>query len=183
VNTLSDALATDVEAGFIQLVERMRDGIYALALGLCGSPHDAEDVAQDALVRAYRALRTYSPARRRALHLKAWLAKIALNVWRNRIRGAKRERVELSDEWAADDADAPEARAERGDAARRLRRLLSTLPDRYRVALVLRHAYDLPYAQAARALGMPVGTLKANVHRGTRMLRAAYERQFGKDDR
>jgi RNA polymerase sigma-70 factor (ECF subfamily) len=143
---------------------------------LSGSPHDAEDIAQDAYVRAYRALRTYEPARIRALQVRAWLAKIALNVWRNRTRAARRETDELDERLPADSREAPEASAERTEGAHRLRCLLATLPERYRLAVVLRHAYDVPYAEAASALGIPVGTLKANVHRGTRLLREAYDR-------
>jgi RNA polymerase sigma factor (sigma-70 family) len=177
VNALTDALAADLDRGFSKLVDSTRNRLYALALSLTHSPHDAEDVAQEAYVRAYKALRTYSPSRIRAMQPRAWLAKIALNVWRNRTRGVCREAVELDERWPADPRDEPHARAERSSASRDLRALLSHLPERYRVAVVMRHAYDVPYAEAAAALGVPVGTLKANVHRGTRMLREAYDRR------
>jgi RNA polymerase sigma factor (sigma-70 family) len=177
VNTLTEALAADLDSGFSRLVDATRDRVYALALSLTRSSHDAEDVAQEAFVRAYKALRSYSPSRIRALQARAWLAKIALNVWRNRTRGIRREAVELDERWPADPRDEPHVSAERSAAARDLRALLSRLPERYRVAVVLRHAYDLPYGEAAEALGIPVGTLKANVHRGTRMLREAFDRR------
>jgi RNA polymerase sigma factor (sigma-70 family) len=177
VNTLTEALAADLDAGFSRLVDATRDRVYALALSLTRSPHDAEDVAQEAFVRAYKALRSYAPSRIRALQPRAWLAKIALNVWRNRTRGIRREAVELDERWPADSRDEPHVSAERSAAARDLRALLSRLPERYRVAVVLRHAYDVPYGEAAAALGIPVGTLKANVHRGTRMLREAFDRR------
>ena len=178
--TLGEALARDVDAGFSRLFERTQHRVYALALSLCRNGHDAEEVAQEAFLRAYRALGTYSPARRRALQAEAWMAKIATNVWRNRVRGNKRERVALDEQWP-DPAPGPHERAEKGDAARRLRRLMATLPDRYRLPLLLRYAYDLPYEGVARALGMPVGTAKANVHRGTRLLRSAYDAQARKE--
>jgi RNA polymerase sigma-70 factor, ECF subfamily len=175
VNTVGEALAAGLDEGFPKLVEATRDRVYSLALSLTGNPHDADDVAQDAYVRAYRALRTYPASRIRSLQVRAWLAKIALNVWRNKLR-TRRDAGEFDDRLPADPREAPDARAEGSDSARRLRALLSQLPDRYRLAVVLRHAYDLPYAQAASVLGIPVGTLKANVHRGTRMLREAYAR-------
>ena len=176
MNTIGEALAADLDGGFAKLVEGTRDRVYSLALSLTGSSHDADDVAQDAFVRAYRALRTYPASRIRALHVRAWMAKITLNVWRNKIRTRRSDLGELDERLPADPRDAPDARAEGSDAARRLRALLSQLPDRYRLAIVLRHAYDVPYAEAASSLGIPVGTLKANVHRGTRMLREAYDR-------
>jgi RNA polymerase sigma-70 factor (ECF subfamily) len=174
VNTLGQALADDLDAAFPKLVEATQDRVYALALSLTGSPHDAQDVAQDALVRAFRALRTYPAHRIRTLNVRPWLAKIALNVWRNRMR-ARRPDIAL-DELPSDPRDQPPARAERTETANELRALVARLPKKYRVAIVLRHAYGLPYAQAAAALGIPVGTLKANVHRGTKMLRDAFEK-------
>ena len=173
MTTVQDALCADLDDGFRRLVESMRDRVFAFALSLTNSRHDADDVAQDTFVRAYRALKAYAPARIRELKPKPWLAKIALNVWRNRLRSRHME-AELDDQWNADPDEAPDIRAERNEGAARVRALLQTLPERYRVAMVMRYAYDLPYAQAANALGMPVGTLKANVHRGTRMLRDAW---------
>lgn len=177
MTTIADALAADLDGGFPKLVEATRHRVYALALSLARSPHDAEEIAQDAYVRAYKALLAYPSERIRSLQLRPWMAKIALNVWRNRVRRPRREAETLDDQWPADPRESPDARAVRTDAARRLRALLVKLPERYRLAVVLRHAYDVPYAEAASALGIPVGTLKANVHRGARMLRAAYDRE------
>jgi len=174
VNSLADALAADLDDGFAKLFDATRDRVYALALSLARNPHDAQDVAQEAYIRAYKALRGFSASRLRALQPRAWLATIALNVWRNRTRSARRDGGELDERWPADPRDEPHAGAQRSSDARDLRALLARLPERYRLAVVLRHAYDVPYAEAAAALGIPVGTLKANVHRGTRMLREAY---------
>jgi RNA polymerase sigma factor (sigma-70 family) len=178
VTTLGEALAADVDAGFATLVDATQDRVYALALSLTRSDADAQDVAQDAFVRAYRALRTYDARRIKSINYRPWLATIALNVWRNRLRGARREGGPLEREPAADPRDSPSARVERAESAARLRELLHELPERYRVAVAMRHVYGVPYAEAARSLGMPIGTLKANVHRGTRMLKAAFEKRM-----
>ena len=177
MNGLAQALAADLDDGFTKMVDAMRHRVYALAFSLTRSPHDADDVAQETFVKAYRALASYSPARIRALQVRAWLAKITLNVWRNRTRGVRRDGGELDERWPADPRDEPHVRAQRSAEARDLRALLARLPERYRIAVVMRHAYDVPYAEAAATLGIPVGTLKANVHRGTRMLREAYDRR------
>jgi RNA polymerase sigma factor (sigma-70 family) len=178
VKRLEQALADDVDAGFERLVVGMQHGLYALALSLTKSHADAEDVAQEAFVRAYRALKNYDRRRILALRPRPWLAKIALNVWRNRLRGSREYASPMETERPADSREGPEARIERSDTARGLRALLETLPDRYRSAVVLRHVYELSYGEAALALRAPVGTVKSDVHRGMRMLRDAYARQL-----
>ncbi|HEV2476507.1 MAG TPA: sigma factor, partial [Candidatus Dormibacteraeota bacterium] len=81
---------------FERLVRDHQDRIYALGFALTGNRHDAEDVAQDTFIRAYKALATYSPDRIRDLKQKAWLHRIAVNVVRNRVRGVRPRMVELN---------------------------------------------------------------------------------------
>src|SRR5262245_21888208 len=82
---LAAALAIDLDGAFAQLVLSYQRRLFGFALRLCGSPQDAEEVAQDAFVRAYRALAAYPEDRVRTLRLGAWLTQIALNVVRNRV--------------------------------------------------------------------------------------------------
>ena len=155
---------------FERLVRDHQDGIYALGFALTGNRHDAEDIAQDTFIRAYRALATYPPERVRELKQRAWLHRIAVNVVRNRVRGARPRLVGLNGS-EPDQRSGPEAdvlqRAEVDEVAARV----ACLPRRYREAVVLRHVRDLSYAEVAAALGQPVGTVKANVHRGLKLLR------------
>jgi RNA polymerase sigma-70 factor (ECF subfamily) len=183
---LTDALATDLDRAFEEMVRRCGDRLYAVALRLTGSPPDAEEIAQDALVRAYHALRGYEPARIRAMALRPWLYRIAVNVARNRLRGKRPVLISLNGTHDADEAErvvepadggeSPEATAERREQGAELAALVVELPPRYRVAVVLRHVEGLAYAEIAEALEQPVGTVKANVHRGVRLLREALER-------
>jgi RNA polymerase sigma-70 factor (ECF subfamily) len=184
---LCAALARDLDGAFESLVRAYQHRIYGFALRLVGRPADAEEVAQDAFVRAYRALATYSAERIRTLALRPWLYQIALNVARNRIRDSATERrhtlvsLDVSDEEGApgridpedDPAGRPEALAEAGERQRELAARLGRLPARYRVAVVLRHIAGFSYAEIAALLDQPVGTVKANVHRGVGLLRAA----------
>jgi RNA polymerase sigma-70 factor (ECF subfamily) len=142
-------------------------------MSLCGRPDEAEDVAQDAFIRAYRALERYPAERRRELKPSAWLHRIALNVFRNRIRGRRPQMVVL-DGQLSDNARGPAELAELSSAREELRERLRLLPERYRVAVVLRYAQDLSYEEIATAMGRPVGTVKSNVHRGIEMLRREY---------
>ena len=177
--TLADALARDLDGSFETLVRSHVDRCHSIALRVLGNPHDAEEVTQDALVRAYRAIAAYPPDRIRALRLRPWLATIVVNLCRNRVRRAPGATTPLDPmleagfEPAASAADSPAVLAERSASRERLAALLAELPDRYRIPVVLRHVDDLSYAEVAEILGRPEGTLKAQVHRGLAMLRAA----------
>jgi len=176
---LLERLATDLDGSFEILVRSHVDRCHAIALRVLGNAADAEEVSQDALVRAYRALEGYPPERIRQLRLRPWLATIVVNLCRNRTRRASlpttRLDALLASGWepATDAADDPTDPVMRAADRERLATLLATLPDRYRVPIVLRHVDDLSYAELAEALGRPQGTLKAQVSRGLALLRAA----------
>ena len=158
------------ERAFERMVREHQDRVFALGYALTGNRHDAEEVAQDTFLRAYRALITYPPERVRDLKQKAWLHRIAVNVVRNRVRGVRPRLVELNGS-ESDHAPGPEAQAMRHAEMDELATRVACLPPRYREAVVLRHVQELSYAEAAEALGQPVGTVKANVHRGLKLLR------------
>jgi RNA polymerase sigma-70 factor, ECF subfamily len=164
---------------FERLVRDHQDRIYALGFALTGNRHDAEDVAQDTFIRAYKALATYSPDRIRDLKQKAWLHRIAVNVVRNRVRGVRPRLVELNGS-EPDLATGPEEDVLRKAEIDELAARVACLPTRYREAVVLRHVQDLSYAEVAETLGQPVGTVKANVHRGLKILRG--ENHGDRDD-
>jgi RNA polymerase sigma-70 factor (ECF subfamily) len=176
---LADALARDLDAAFEPFVRAHMDRCFSIALRVLGDPHDAEEVAQDALVRAYRALAGYETARIRDMKLRPWLATIVVNLCHNRTRRGRAATtpldplVEVGREPAAPGRDGPTALVEAADDRQRLAGLLAGLPELYRVPVVLRHVDDLSYAELAEILGRPQGTLKAQVHRGLAMLRAA----------
>jgi RNA polymerase sigma-70 factor (ECF subfamily) len=175
--SLTSRLADDLDGHFEQLVRTYQDRLYGFALRLVRSREEAEECAQDAFVRAYRALGSYPPERRRELHLRSWLYQIALNVVRNRVRRPALAAVQVATDFAARAEDEPEARALEKDGWSRMERALHALPARYKSAVVLRHVQGLSYAEAAEALDQPVGTTKSDVHRGLRLLREALDRQ------
>ncbi len=159
-----------VERLFERMVHEHQDRIFAASLALTGNRHDAEEVAQDTFLRAYKALLTYPPERIRELKQKPWLHQIAVNVVRNRVRGLKPRLVELNGS-EPDHAPGTEALAMRRIGLDELAVKVAGLPGRYRDAVVLRYVQELTYEEAADALGQPVGTVKSNVHRGLKMLR------------
>jgi RNA polymerase sigma factor (sigma-70 family) len=169
---LNQLLATDLDAAFEPLVRAYGQRLFAFAYAMSGNAADAEEVAQDAFVRAHRALRRYEPERLRELSLSAWLHRIALNVLRNRLRGRRPVVVPLDGELPVpDDAPGPERQVLGRVALRELARQVSRLPESHRAAVVLRCVQGMSYAEAASLLGQPEGTVKSNVHRGLATLR------------
>ncbi len=170
-------LASDLDGSFERLVRTHQDRLFTIALRLTGDRREAEEVAQDAFVRAYCALKGYEPDRIASLHLRAWLAQITLNLCRNRarVRHAPTEPLEADAPIEASPAwGSPEVEIDRSETTHRWAALLRGLPDRYRAAVVLRHVEGLSYGEMAEALDRPEGTIKAQVHRGLVLLREAY---------
>jgi RNA polymerase sigma-70 factor (ECF subfamily) len=180
---LATRLAADVEKAFPALVASHQDRLYSIALRLLGDRRDAEEVAQDALVRAFRAMRDYPRERVAALRLRPWLASIAVNLARNRRRriedrqppAALEPLLDLGFDPPTDGRAGPGASADRRETQRELAAALLLLTPAVRAAIVLRHVDGLSVAEAAEALGRPEGTVKAQVHRGLRELRALLE--------
>jgi RNA polymerase sigma-70 factor (ECF subfamily) len=181
--SLEADLARDLDGSFERLVVEYQDRLYAFALRFCGNREDAEEVAQDAFVRAYNALRTYPAERVRTLAMRAWLYQIVLNVARNRYRRKRHPTVsfEAASRGADGEAisfDPPDRAEERPDRRFERRReradiasLVASLPPRFREPLILRYVEGLPIAEVAAILKQPLGTAKSNVHRAINALR------------
>lgn len=162
------ARAGDASA-YARLVERYHRGIYGLCLRMCGNPADAEELTQEAFVRAFRHLDRFDPRHK----FSTWIYRIALNACRDLLRA----RPHRETAYGLDPGPLPEERREGpdGHAARaELRRALSLaleqLSPKYREALVLRHVEGLPYEEIAQITGDTVGALKVRVVRGRAML-------------
>lgn len=176
---LAHHLAADLDAAFPALVAGQADRLYSIALRLLGDPRDAEEVAQDALVRAFRAIEGYAPERTAELRLRPWLASITVNLARNRRRRiADRQPPSRLEPLLAAGLDLPDERnpgpvtvVTRREGAEALATTLLLLPPSIRAAVVLRHIDGLSVAETAEALGRPEGTIKAQVARGLERLR------------
>ena len=170
-------LAGDVDA-FEGIVERWQRPLVNLAYRFCRNESQAEEMAQDAFLRAFRFLHQW----RQDAAFSTWLFSIALNVYRSRMRRLRLE-VPLAD---AGRVPAP------GDALGALaahreeevvRRSVSALPAKYRDAVVLFYFLEQNVAEAARSVGVPEGTFKARLHRGRELLRARLAGLLGREAR
>ncbi|HJW21234.1 MAG TPA: RNA polymerase sigma factor [Candidatus Limnocylindrales bacterium] len=182
--SLAARLARDLDGAFPDLVEAHVDHLFTIALRLLGDRRDAEEVAQDALVAAHRAIAGYESERIVDLRLRPWLASITVNLARNkRRRFADRHPAQSLEPLTAsgfdprDDAVVdPSTVAVERESAGELGSLLLQLPVSLRTPIVLRHVAGLSVAETAAALGRPEGTIKAQVSRGLDRLRDLLER-------
>ena len=149
------------------------DAAYNLARWLTRNDHDAQDVVQEAMMRAMRYM-----ASCRGDDAKAWLLQIVRNscfTWLKVNRPAERlfldEDGEALNEVPAPAADEPQSAAARNDERRRINDAIASLPAAYRDVLVLREIEDLSYGDIARIAGIPVGTVMSRLARARGLLR------------
>ena len=158
---------------FERLVLPHLDAAYNLARWLTRNDHDAEDVVQEAMMRALRYMESC-----RGDDAKAWLLRIVRNScfdWLKENRPAERlfldEDGEALNEIAAPHADEPHAVASRNAERRQINDAIAALPAAYRDVLVLREIEDLPYSDIARIADVPVGTVMSRLARARGLLR------------
>jgi RNA polymerase sigma-70 factor (ECF subfamily) len=142
--------------------------LYGTALRLTRNPHDAEDLVQETLLRAYRGFAGYRPG----TNARAWLFTILHRVRTDmlRKRGRSPQTTELSDEGPA---VMPDTEAKLAAGNEDVQRALAEVPEVFRSALVLRDIEEFSYEEIAGILGIPVGTVMSRIHRGRSFLRRA----------
>jgi RNA polymerase sigma-70 factor (ECF subfamily) len=173
---IARALAGD-ERAYSELLARYRSRVLGLALRMVQNADDASDIAQEAFIRAFQSLSTFDVTK----SFGAWIAKITANLCIDHFRRRRLSLISL---------DAP-IEAERGDRAReypdagpiadeiigrseaekRLDAHIASLPPGYRVVVILRYKEDLAYEEIAGVLGIPLGTVKARLHRAHHLLK------------
>jgi RNA polymerase sigma-70 factor, ECF subfamily len=154
--------------------------LYAVALRMTRRPADAEDLVQDALLKAMRARHQFEAG----TNLRAWLLRILTNTFINKHKRGVLERSLLgsedldpvSDGWMSTSTlralRDPEAQVLRPVLQEEIRRALDRLPEDFRMAVLLVDVEELSYKEAAAALGCPVGTVMSRLHRARRLLKA-----------
>jgi RNA polymerase sigma-70 factor, ECF subfamily len=158
-------------------VLRYLEPLYATALRLTRNRTDAEDLVQDTLVKALR----FQDRFERGTNMRAWLSTILHNTWRNRLRDAGREAAAVEvDSTRLEEAEATAGNSRAGETPEQLllrssfdadlRAALDGLPEVFRHAVWLRDVEEFSYAEIARMLDVPIGTVMSRISRGRRML-------------
>jgi RNA polymerase sigma-70 factor, ECF subfamily len=153
-------------ASFVTLCGRHQARVWRIAASVARGA-DLEDLAQEAIVRAYCSLASY----RAEAPFEAWLCRIALNAAHDYQRSAWRRRVQLAEEVAGEEAGAsPEGEVERRELQRRVRQAVAALPESQRGPIWLHYFEGFSLAEVARLEGVPEATLRSRVRAGLRRL-------------
>ena len=174
--TVADQAPNQIEessaaADFERIVEEHSSFVYNVAFRMMGNPQDAEDVAQEAFISAYRAFERF----RGESKVTTWLYRITVNAALMRLRKEKKARTltqyGFDDVIVHDWSDAPYRAASDSELGDRLREGIGMLPDDMKAAVVLRDMEELSNAEAAEIIGISVSALKSRLHRGRVLLR------------
>lgn len=162
------AVESDLEA-FGELIRRHQDFVYGAALRVVRNPVLAQDVAQDALVRAYKAL----PDFRGQAAVRSWLYRIATNLALNAVQRRKEYPADELPESVA--PGGPERDVVRNQMAAHLRAAIEELPEDLKQPLVLREYGGYSYQEIADELEVPLNTVRTRILRARRALRTVME--------
>src|SRR5947209_1726257 len=182
MDSMSDATLVEFVLGgdqdvFAVLVERYKDAVQNLAYRMLGNVTEAEDVTQEAFVRAYTQLATYKPTHK----FSTWLLSIASHLAIDQLRRRRFLALPLEDvpflEWIVDSGTSPEQSALEGEQQDEIQFYLQRLPSKYRAVIVLRYWYDFSYEEIARTLDLTPALVKARLHRARELL-ARYMKQI-----
>lgn len=156
---------------FGQLVSRHQQTVRGLMMRMCRNPALADDLAQDAFIKAFNKIDSYSGTG----SFKAWLCRIAYNEF---LMGARKRKAadKALEKLQAQPSETSEAPRD-GGARVDLDRALATLGEQERTCVVLCYASGLSHTEAAEITGLPLGTVKSHVNRGRAKLRAWFDRK------
>jgi RNA polymerase sigma-70 factor (ECF subfamily) len=159
---------------FAELVTRYKGMVFTMIHRVLNRPWQAEDVAQEIFLRAFKAM----PGFRRESKFSTWLYRICYNFC---VTTATKRNPENTYEATIPIAATVETNYERKELQEKIRQLISELPPAYSAAITLRHIHGLSYAEIAEILGQPLGTTKSTISRARAHLRKLVLEKIGWD--
>ncbi len=173
---ITQVLKGDQDA-YAEVVEIYKDKIFQICYRMLGNRHEAEDIAQEAFLRAYVNINSFNIN----LKFSSWLYRIATNLCIDRIRKKKPDYY-LDAEVAGTDGltmysqipaetRLPEEDVESLELRETIQKEISKLPEKYRTVIVLKYIEELSLNEISEILDIPLGTVKTRIHRGREALR------------
>ncbi|HAJ32082.1 MAG TPA: RNA polymerase sigma factor SigW [Candidatus Atribacteria bacterium] len=166
---------------FSRLIDNYKNMVYNLAYRMSNSPHEAEDISQEAFLRAYQSLAHFNPSYK----FSTWLYQITLNIVRDKYKKKEIDYVSLDTPIKTDDSEFyhqpadltnnPEQIISQKENLQTIQQAIYSLPLKYREVIVLRHLQDLSYIEIANILKLPQGTVKVRLYRAREQLRKILE--------
>ena len=177
-DTVAEVARNEDRREFDQLVERHHKQAYNIAYRMAGNHADAEDLTQEAFIRAFRFFGQY----RRELPFDSWLYKIMSNVFIDRLRRRPKVKIRSMDQPVstdegeaqfdvADPSDGPEEIVLSWEMDSRVQAALENLPEAFRITVIYADVEGLSYEEIAEATKTNIGTVRSRLHRGRRLLR------------
>ena len=187
-----NTLISDDHREFERLVERTQRQAYNMAYRMTGNRDDAEDLTQEAYLRAYRSFNTYN----RQLPFESWFFRILSNLFIDVLRRRPKQKpLSLDQPMGDEDADDnlllqipadnanPELNLLEGVMDEKLQGALSALPEPFRIAVLLCDVEGRSYEDIAQVMHSSIGTVRSRIHRGRSLLRDAMDSHLAKKNR
>lgn len=172
---------------FGEIVEIYKNKVYQLCYRMLGNRYEAEDVAQEAFIRAFTNINSFN----QDLKFSTWIYRIATNLCIDRIRKKKPDfylDAEVSGtngltmySKIASETELPETELESMELQESVQKEILKLPEKYRSVIVLKYIEELSLNEISKILGLPLGTVKTRIHRGREALRRSlviYEKRW-----
>ena len=174
-SNLLERLRRGDDRAFEEMVIGYQHRVFGVALRMLGRRAEAEEIAQEAFLRAYRSVAAF----RGDARLSTWLYAITSRLCLNRLASADRRRLRHDEDAlarAADEGTSATDRLERREREAAVHRAIAELPDERRIVLVLCDLEGLSYEEIAQAIEVPVGTVRSRLHRARTELRERLEK-------
>ncbi|WP_456277036.1 RNA polymerase sigma factor SigW [Bacillus sp. AK128] len=165
------------QSAFGEIVEIYKDKVFQICYRMIGNSHEAEDLAQEAFIRAYVNIDSYHIDKK----FSTWLYRIATNLSIDRIRKKKPDAFLDAEVTGTDgltmysqiaaDVSTPEEEVESLELQQTVQKEISKLPDKYRAVIVLKYIEELSLKEISDILDLPISTIKTRMHRGREALR------------
>jgi RNA polymerase sigma-70 factor (ECF subfamily) len=169
------------QAAYALLLGKYQNSVYNLCRKMVRNPEEARDLSQEAFVKTFATLDRYNPV----YAFSSWLYKITANLCIDHIRKQRMKLLSIDEPVDGDEGpiarqledpgQRPDEVSENSELSERIRAAIDRLPEHYRVILLMRHQEQLSYEEIARALDIPLGTVKARIHRAREGLKELLE--------